>query len=632
MSDTRRPYIVSCSSHDSSATLMADGKLAGFMSDSRLSRVKYDRKYPYPYAVQYLKQIEPTARVLADQTHRYGHHYLHACSAFYTSPFKSALILTMDASGPALNDNEEWEYTTMTLSHGEEGVIHELKQQTMPHSLGVFYSTITGALGLGDNGEGKTMGLAPYGRASMYYEVMRDWFSPGPDGFPVMHERFIDDKVNNWMNEVKTRPEVEWELESHIGHCMMLHLIRETGARPEDFDWRSSFFKAADLAWAAQRILEEHVLETVRRALAETPSDNLCLAGGIFLNSAANFRILEKGLVKRLHIVPAAGDEGLSLGQALLSEFMWERPENGHAAARKENILHHAYHGRTYSEDEIRRVLDGYQASAIPVDFVTDRSPVAEVWLETSTDRFQTVERQSMTPAGPFAFRGLLKAAPGQEFSYRFRWLCEDGTEMLEDRGRKSKPGQGYSITGARLKFRRCDDIVDEVARRVAGGQITGWFQEGAEFGPRALGHRSILADPRRAEMKDILNLRVKHREVFRPFAPSVLAEYAAEYFDLDCPSPFMLLIAPVLKPDVIPAVTHSDGTARMQSVTEADNGVYHRLIRRFFELTGVPVILNTSFNVNNEPIVETPLDAVKCFVSTHMDALAMGPFIIEKE
>jgi carbamoyltransferase len=175
--------------------------------------------------------------------------------------------------------------------------------------------------------------------------------------------------------------------------------------------------------------------------------------------------------------------------------------------------------------------------------------------------------------------------------------------------------------------------LLDMTARAISEGKIVGWFQGRMEFGPRALGNRSILADPRRRDMKDILNGRIKYREHFRPFCPSILAESASEYFETDYPSPFMVM-AYRIKPDkreCIPAVTHQDGTGRLQTVERDANPLYWKLIKRFAELTGVPVLLNTSFN-ENEPIVNTPAQAIDCFLRTQMDVLVIGPYYLSKE
>lgn len=182
-------------------------------------------------------------------------------------------------------------------------------------------------------------------------------------------------------------------------------------------------------------------------------------------------------------------------------------------------------------------------------------------------------------------------------------------------------------------KYKRVKNITKKTAKLIAEGKIVGWFQGGSELGPRALGHRSILCDPRGKEMKNILNDRVKHRESFRPFAASVKLGEISNFFELDTPSPFMLLVAKVKKNKrkLIPAVTHIDGTCRIQTVTRWENGSYFDLINEFHKITGIPLILNTSFNLAGEPIVETPTDAMKCFLKTEMDYLVIDNFLIEK-
>src|SRR6202041_2170273 len=174
--------------------------------------------------------------------------------------------------------------------------------------------------------------------------------------------------------------------------------------------------------------------------------------------------------------------------------------------------------------------------------------------------------------------------------------------------------------------------LLRATARHIAEGKVLGWFQGRVEWGPRALGQRSILADPRRPEMKDILNRRIKHREIFRPFAPSILEEATGEFFEKTHPSPFMTFAYNVRpeKRSVIPAPTHVDGTARLQTVSRKTNPLYWKLLRAFGDQTGVPVLLNTSFN-DNEPIVCRPEEALDCFRRTQMDVLVMGNFILEK-
>ena len=173
--------------------------------------------------------------------------------------------------------------------------------------------------------------------------------------------------------------------------------------------------------------------------------------------------------------------------------------------------------------------------------------------------------------------------------------------------------------------------LLKKTAKLIADGNVVGWYQGKMEWGPRALGNRSILADPRRADMKDILNAKIKHRESFRPFAPSILEEFTAEYFEIDIPSPYMLMVAPVKKPKDIPAVTHVDGTGRLQTVSKESNELYYNLINEFNKITGVPVIINTSMNVMGEPIVNTPEQAYSMITKTDMDYIVMGNYLVKK-
>ncbi len=183
------------------------------------------------------------------------------------------------------------------------------------------------------------------------------------------------------------------------------------------------------------------------------------------------------------------------------------------------------------------------------------------------------------------------------------------------------------------IKYEIFDDeeLVKNCAKLISEGKIVGWYQGKMEWGPRALGNRSILADPRRKEMKDILNEKIKHRESFRPFAPSILEEYVSEYFDMDIPSPYMLMVSPIKKPEKIPAVTHVDGTGRLQTVSKDSNPLYYKLINEFNNLTDVPVIINTSMNVKGEPIVNTPEEAYNMLTKTNMDCIFLRNFLVKK-
>jgi len=324
-----------------------------------------------------------------------------------------------------------------------------------------------------------------------------------------------------------------------------------------------------DLALAIQQITEEAVFRMAETARALTGSKNLVMAGGVALNCVANGKLLRRGTFENIWIQPAAGDAGGALGAALAAWHIGlEQPRSAHADEPGGDMMQGAYLGPTFSTGEIERTCRRFNA-------------------------------------------------PAQKYD-DFQVLCS------------------------------------EVAGMLATGKAVGWFQGHMEYGPRALGGRSILGDPRDPAMQKKLNLKIKYREGFRPFAPSVLEEYSGECFELDRPSPYMLLVAPVaesrrkaLPPDYwtrpmydrlyversnLPAITHVDFSARIQSVSKATNPRYWQLIDTFRREQGCPVVVNTSFNVRGEPIVCTPADAYACFMRTEMDALVMGDWLLVKD
>ncbi|PYS99951.1 MAG: hypothetical protein DMF65_09155 [Acidobacteria bacterium] len=323
-----------------------------------------------------------------------------------------------------------------------------------------------------------------------------------------------------------------------------------------------------DLARSVQEVCEEAMLRMARHAHKETGERNLCLAGGVALNCVGNGRILREGPFDNIWIQPAAGDAGGSLGAALSVWYQYLGNERRIA-------------------DVCRGRADGMNGAYLGPEFTDDE---VEEFLLTSGARYRRVER----------------------------------AELAED-----------------------------VARLLADEKVVGWFQGRMEFGPRALGARSILGDPRSPRMQSQMNLKIKFRESFRPFAPSVLREHASDYFELNCDSPYMLLVAPVREElrremtadeerlfgieklrvprSTIPAVTHVDYSARVQTVRREDNPLYYELLSAFERLTGCAVLVNTSFNVRGEPIVCTPAEAFACFMRTEMDCLVMGDFILLK-
>jgi carbamoyltransferase len=254
---------------------------------------------------------------------------------------------------------------------------------------------------------------------------------------------------------------------------------------------------------------------------------------------------------------------------------------------------------------------------------IFDRSPFERVYVQPAAGD------AGLSVGAAFAVEHQILGRPREFVMNHAGW----GPEFSPQEIRSALASVGATNGDLQLAELDEDSLVQATAQHIAAGKIVGWFQGRVEWGPRALGQRSILADPRRAEMKDILNRRIKHREIFRPFAPSILEEATAEYFERTHPSPFMTFAYSVRpeKRAIIPAPTHVDGTARLQTVSRTSNPRYWKLLHAVDDLTGVPVVLNTSFN-DNEPIVCRPEEALDCFRRTQMDVLVMGNFVLEKK
>ncbi|HLC76294.1 MAG TPA: carbamoyltransferase [Candidatus Peribacterales bacterium] len=325
-----------------------------------------------------------------------------------------------------------------------------------------------------------------------------------------------------------------------------------------------------DVARSLQDLTEEIMMKIVQHAKEITGSEYLCLAGGVALNCVANGKILRSGLFKDIFIQPAAGDAGGALGVALM---IWHRKLNTRHAERSES------------------------------------RPSAVGGPDERAESKHIAKSQQMS-----------QAFLGNEYTEN---EIKDAITLVETRHAVSLPYEHLSET----------DLLQSVASLLEGTNVIGWFQGRMEFGPRSLGNRSIIADARKKENWQKVNLKIKFRESFRPFAPTVLEERVSEYFDLKRPSPYMLLVANT-KPEKrteIPAVTHVDGSARIQTINRSQNQRYYDLLKVFEERTGCPVIINTSFNIRGEPIVESPEDAIRCFLGTDMDYLVMGNYLLKK-
>lgn len=428
-----------------------------------------------------------------------SHHRCHAAGAYYPAAFEEGLVLTADGRG---------EYDSTVVWRAKNGELTRERTYEHPNSLGLLYGAATEFLGYrAFNGEGKIMGLAPYGEHN--------------ERIDRKLRSVVDGGVDYDVTEVTTG-EIEdgvEKLEDMFGRSRK----KEAG---EYTDWEQDF------AFTIQQFLEETVLDIVRAYLRKFSTSNVGLAGGVALNCKMNKRVMDLDAVDDIYIQPVAHDGGLALGAGMLHQ-------------KKPLDMPTVYHGPSHSNSRIEETLE------------------------------------------------------------------------------KNK-----------LEYEQSNDIEREVAELLADGKLVGWFQGRLEMGPRALGNRSILADPRTEASRDRVNRYVKHREEWRPFAPSMLEEAADEYLENAEPSPFMIKTFDVRQEqkDDIKAVLHpADDTTRPQTVNENQNPRYYRLISEFESITGVPVVLNTSFNDHGEPIVTTPTEAIKDFYGMGLDALALGDWLLRK-
>ena len=463
------------------------------------------------------------------------HHYSHAASAFYPSPFNEAIILTLDGVG---------EWATTTVAHGKDNQITMLKEIHFPHSLGLLYSAFTYYTGFKVNsGEYKVMGLAPYGKPIYKDLIINNLIDLKEDGTFRLDMSYFNFATGLTMTNKK--------FEDLFGQPV----------RKKEDDLLTQFHM--DIASSVQSVTEEIVLRLTRDIASEYKIENLCLAGGVALNCVANGKILREKLFKNIWIQPAAGDAGGSLGAALA---YWHQELNNDRKVNLNDSMKGSYLGPSFKNSTIEKEL---------------------------------------------------------------------------------------TAIGAKFKKLSDDDLINTLANEISNEKTVGWFQGRMEFGPRALGARSIIADPRSEKMQKELNLKVKFRESFRPFAPSVLSEDVNDWFDLKDPSPYMLLVADIkkniqipmtsdqeklfgidklnIKRSKLPAITHVDYSARVQTVHQKTNPKYYNLIKKFKEITGCSVLVNTSFNIRGEPIVCSIEDAFKCFMGTNLDILVIENFIMFK-
>ena len=441
--------------------------------------------------------------------HFLEHHLCHAASAFFPSPFEESAILTIDGAG---------EWATTLLAQGKGNNISKIQTVNTPYSLGAFYQAVSIHLGFKlIEGPGKMMGLASYGKPDgKVYEQMKQLFRLKDNGG-------FDFDMSYFSYHYTRKSGVSEKFTKLFGE-----------SKKEGKDWSEH---ELEVAAAAQHIVEDVVMHMAKHLKKVTKSDNLCMAGGVALNSVTNGIIAKSGLFRDIFIQPAAGDSGTAIGAALLL--------NHQKLNRPRQIQKTAFLGPEYDNEACLKAI---QDAGLP-----------------------------------------------------------------------------YRVAG--------EDIYSFTAEKLMQNKIIAWFQGRMEFGPRALGNRSILANPMDKDMKDILNKRVKFREAFRPFAAIVTEEDCGTFFDHDYPNPYMLLVYNVREEyrSIMPSLTHVDGTVRIQTVNENENAPMQKLLKTFESISGYPVLINTSFNIKGEPIVCTPQDAVRSFANADMDFLILNDIIVWK-
>jgi carbamoyltransferase len=564
--------------HDKGAVLIVDGQVKVGISQERLSRIKHDGAwkdattpdYDIPfdsinycldsygitykdvdlYVYNFTEDYKPASdHVEQEFTQHTGltidsliyipHHLAHACSTFYSSGFNDAAVIVVDAMGSVFNNktaewysNEGYPYKDGEVAEGhsifhfsrnsykevyKKWISYPLHVTDRPYwnegtSLGNFYGTGTRQLVYDAEhntwAAGKLMGLASYADV--------EWVKEQPELI----------NINYSTKTFKTFGAPHF----HYPHI----------------NYKSSFQDRANVAGLYQRSLERGIMMLTDYVKRNIQTENLCVAGGCFLNCNTNEKLVKSGLFKDYFFLPPSDDSGIALGCAWfgqmklgLGDFVPDR-------------LQSAYFGKTYTEHDVTYGVYKYMDHIQNHDF--------------EVRRFDTEDEQ-----------------------------------------------------------------LDVVAKMLADNKVIGYFSGGSEIGPRALGHRSILASPKPVWMKEYINAEIKKREWYRPFAPSVLEDWATDVFELKFYSPFMLVTSQVNRDWIsrIPAVVHIDNTSRFQSVSKTVNPKYYSLISKFNFLTGIPLLLNTSFNGNDEPIVESPYDAIRCFHRNKLDALCIENYII---
>ena len=579
--------------HDAAAVIFKNGKLIAAIEEEKLSRIKHDYNFPenaiqfclkeakiqssdLDYVVFYEKPFIKFERIIKTVIWSFpktfklfqesmknwlfdklwvrnviqnslnipkekimfsNHHLSHAASSFYCSPFNKAAIVTFDGVG---------EWATTTFSEGNNNTITMKKEINFPHSIGLIYSVFTAFLGFEINeGEYKVMGMAPYGTPK-YTDKVRKVINSNHDGSFYINSKYISyhySTKNSYSKKFlalfgKPRQSDSLFFTNKTGYPKYF------GNKPKNYEHQmQSNQYYADIAASIQKVTEEIIISLINKIPAKEYDFNLCMAGGVALNSVINGVITDKTQFKNVYIQPSAGDGGGALGAALT--FMIDSK-----LTNRNFIMDHAFWGPEFTDEEIKKTL-------------------------TKSD-----------------------------FEYTY--------------------------------YENKEDIQNIIIKDILENKVIGLFQNKMEWGPRALGNRSIIANPTIEEMKDIVNSKIKFREPYRPFAPSVMEDkiediFITKYEKNVSPNDFMLNVIKVKSEYInkIPAVSHM-GTARIQSVRK-QNKDYYNLIKKFYDITGIPLLLNTSFNIKGEPIVCSPADALNTFSKSGLDKLALGNYYLTK-
>ncbi len=581
--------------HDSAACLVRDGEIVAAAQEERFSRRKHDHRFPrnavsyclreggitasgLDYVVFYDKPLQKFERLLET--------YLDYAPGGIRSFLRSMPLWLREKLWMREHIAKECEYGGKVLftehheSHAASAFFPSPFESAAILTVDGVGEWATSAYGRGDGNEIHLMGEIHFPHSlGLLYSAFTYYtgFKVNSGEYKVMGlapygEPRYSEKILDELVDLRDDGSLRLNMK-YFNYCQGLTMTNKAfdrlfGGPPRGPETRITQ-REMDLARSVQDVTELAMLRMARHVHQETGEKNLCLAGGVALNCVGNGRVLREGPFEKIWIQPAAGDAGGALGAAL---SVWYQH-----LGNPRNTVRVCGGG-----------VDGMKGSYLGPSYSDGE---IEAFLEASEAPHRRLPRQ---------------------------------------------------------------EVIQKAARALANEKVVGWFQGRMEFGPRALGARSILGNPRSSKMQSLMNLKIKFRESFRPFAPSVLREAVADYFELDCDSPYMLLVAPVrqeirremtadqqrlfgidqlnIPRSTIPAVTHVDYSARVQTVRREENEIYYELISEFARLTGCPVVVNTSFNVRGEPIVCGPEDAYKCFMRTEMDMLVLGDFVLEKE